>query len=128
MKKLEPFNLEVYKANPTKKVVTRDGRPVRILATDFNNPSGPIIGVVLESSGEILRTYFEDGFYKKGDSSNADLHFEVESKEYWVNVYNDDFGPYVGSLFPSKETALEYISNCDLSKTKYLQTIKIWEE
>ena len=43
---MKRFNLEEYLANPKKKVVTRDGRDVRIICTDFNNPIYPVIGEI----------------------------------------------------------------------------------
>ena len=43
---MKPFNLEEYLANPTKKVVTRDGRNVRIICTDRKGTDFPIVGLV----------------------------------------------------------------------------------
>ena len=43
---MKPFSLEEYLANPSRKVVTRDGRDVRIICTDFNNPDFPVIGEI----------------------------------------------------------------------------------
>ena len=40
---MKPFNLEEHLKNPERKVVTRDGREVRIICTDFNNNTYPII-------------------------------------------------------------------------------------
>ena len=40
---MKPFNLDEYLANSSRKVVTRDGKNVRIFCTDFNNERYPII-------------------------------------------------------------------------------------
>ena len=34
---MKPFNLDEYLANPSKKVVTRDGRSVRIHCTNYSS-------------------------------------------------------------------------------------------
>ena len=39
---MEKFNLEEYLKNPSRKVVTRDGRKVRIICTDMNYKNHPI--------------------------------------------------------------------------------------
>ena len=33
---MKPFNLKTYLKNPLRKVITRDGYPVRIICTDAN--------------------------------------------------------------------------------------------
>ena len=40
---MKQFSLEEYLNNPSKKVVTRDGRDTRIICTDFGNPDFPVI-------------------------------------------------------------------------------------
>lgn len=34
---MRPFNLKEYLANPSRKVITRGGKPVRIICTDFKD-------------------------------------------------------------------------------------------
>ena len=34
IKIMKPFNLKTYLENPSRKVITRDGRPVRIISTN----------------------------------------------------------------------------------------------
>ena len=46
---MKPFNLEEYLKNPDKKVVTRDGRNVRIICTDRRDSVYPIV-VLIECS------------------------------------------------------------------------------
>ena len=40
---MEQFSLEKYLASPSRKVVTRDGSPVRILCTDKKSYNEPVI-------------------------------------------------------------------------------------
>ena len=43
---MNEFSLEEYLKNPERKVVTRDGKNVRIICTDFDNPNYPVIGEI----------------------------------------------------------------------------------
>ena len=43
---MKPFNLEEYLANPTKKVVTRDGKDARIICIDRRDSYFPIVALV----------------------------------------------------------------------------------
>lgn len=88
---MKQFNLEEYLKNPSRKVVTREGRNVnRILCTDLKGDY-PIVAVVESYTGnfqEVL-TYANDGAYYYNDTSKNDLFFASEKHEGWVNVYRD---------------------------------------
>lgn len=43
---MKQFNLQEYLAHPERKVVTRDGRPVRIICTDSDAECGSIVAIV----------------------------------------------------------------------------------
>ena len=59
---MKQFNLEEYLKNPSKKVVTGDGRNVRIICTDSKIRNYPIIALVEEPSRfENLFSYTEGG-------------------------------------------------------------------
>ena len=123
---MKPFNLEEYLANPTKKVVTRDGRNVRIICTDRKGTDFPIVGLVTtrDYKTEDIIAYTKDGEYLKGASS-YDLFFAPEKYEGWVNVYMNCNERNLGILYSSKEDALEVAK---LYNT-YVATVKIeWEE
>ena len=45
---MKPFNLEEYLANPSKKVVTRDGRKIRIICTDAKSDYPIIVLAVVK--------------------------------------------------------------------------------
>ena len=58
---MKPFNLEEYLKNPSRKVVTRDGRPVRIICTDRKGAT-PIIALVNDGlSEELGHAFYSDG-------------------------------------------------------------------
>ena len=49
---MKPFNLEEYLANPNRKIVTRDGRNVRIICTDRKDSDFPIVALVKNKYAE----------------------------------------------------------------------------
>ena len=75
---MKPFSLEEYLANPSRKVVTRDGRKVtRFLCTDAITDF-PIIALIEATPGstnESLCTFKKDGRYFEDVNSNCDLFF-----------------------------------------------------
>lgn len=60
---MEQFSLEKYLANPSRKVVTRDGRRARVVCTDKKGFEYPIVALVENKSEEIeiAVCYTEDG-------------------------------------------------------------------
>ena len=42
---MKPFNLEEFKKNPSRKIITRDGRSVQILCTNARR-SYPIVALI----------------------------------------------------------------------------------
>ena len=125
---MEQFNLEKYLKNPARKVVTRDGRKVRILCTDFNNKTYPIVGEIqCMVTPEI---FTEEGLVYKGSSDMNDLFFAPEKRIGWINLFKGDCvdaEAYLGEsrIYSSKEIA----EREGRSYSNYLSTIKIeWEE
>ena len=121
---MKRFSLEEYLKNPNRKIVTRDGKKVRIICTDFNNPDFPVIG---EVEGYIWPSSFtKSGLFIKGYEEHPnDLFFAPEKHEGWINMYKwgDDYR-YTGEVFSSEERALMSVKGCDC-----VATIKIeWEE
>ena len=122
---MKQFSLEEFKKNPNRKVVTRYGRPVRIICTDAKG-SYPVIGLVLSKDVEDPNGYTENGVYLNNSESSSDLFFEPEKKEGWVNLYRQSEDCVItGDLvLKTKEEAIKCISTKD-----YIATIHIeWEE
>lgn len=124
---MKPFNLEEYLANPSKKVVTRDGRnAIRLLYTNAKGDY-PIIVLIERTDGsEYALSYTKDGKYIKGTTDNNDLFFVPEKHERWINLYRDNLDfVYTGNIYNSKDEAKESVTN----RTRYITTVKIeWEE
>lgn len=125
---MKQFNLEEYLKNPSKKVVTRDGRSVRIVCTDRKSKQNfPIIALIECFDGdEDFLCYPRDG--KWPSCKNVDLFFAPEKHEGWINVYRDrDTGTvsFGAILYTSREEA-EEVGKTDVY---YAATAKIeWEE
>ena len=128
---MEQFSLEKYLANPSRKVVTRDGRNARVISTDMNCENYPIVALVQISDKyptEEINTYTENGELDIEHPYRDDLFFATEKHEGWVNLYklaNKDCVYYTGGIFNSKAEAENKRDTSDL----YVTTIKIeWEE
>ena len=125
---MKQFSLEEYLKNPNKKVVTRDGRSVRIICTDRKSKNDyPIIALVEGFEGEEdFFCYPRDGKWPSCES--IDLFFAPEKHEGWINIFksSNDLA-FLGQsrIFASKEDAKKDGKDCEC----YVATIKIeWEE
>ena len=127
---MKQFDLKEYLKDPNKKVVTRDGRDVRIICTDRRGGYHPILALcTMSNESENLYSYLPNGrMYLSADADSCmDLFFAPEKKEGWVNLYNLSESPYLGSVYSSKEVAEAMSKKCGLHP--YIATIKIeWEE
>ena len=126
---MKQFNLEEYKKNPNRKVITRDGRSVRILCTDRKGTEYLVIALCAMSDGsEDCYFYFPNGRMYLSADSCMDLFFAPEKKEGWLNLYKDGSGRVViGTVFPiESEESAKKIASADKD---YVATCKItWEE
>ena len=124
---MKQFNFEEYLANPSRKVVTRDGRSVRICCTDRKSEEQPIVALIasLTEDSEYVGTYSKDGIWiSYGCASELDLFFVPEKKVGWVNVYRQDDRLLCGTVYNTESEA-----NLHSRSAGYLATIKIeWEE
>ena len=125
---MKQFNLEEYLKNPSKKVVTRMGRKVRIICTDREDSIYPIIALIKDDKreSEILVTYTKDGIPAEYNEAYYTLFFAPEKKSAWINLYKMNSiispGPRVYNTKEEAESAAG-------DKSYYISTIKIeWEE
>ena len=139
---MKPFNLKTYLENPLRKVITRDGRPVRIVSTNAklfspgpDDTIYPVVALIKASSTnrgkhpneEILLCCSTDGHIIAGRNDRSDLFFETVKVSGWVNIYTSKMSgeATTGSICKTKEEALSLIDGRD----NYLDTIYIeWEE
>ena len=126
---MEKFNLEKYLANPSRKVVTRDGRNVRIVCTDMKNTSYPIVALITDKEvGEFCIEYTPDGKFRDLNIDYTfDLFFTPEQHEGWINIYRSEYEDYYQGkiIYSSKEDAIKRGKKTPY----YITTTKIeWEE
>ena len=125
---MKRFSLEEYLKNPSKKVVTRMGRKVRIICTDREDSIYPIVALVKDDNRklDVLVTYTKDGIPADYNEAYYTLFFAPEKKSAWINLYKMNSiispGPRV---YDTKEDAESAAGD----KSYYISTIKIeWEE
>lgn len=122
---MKQFSLEEYLKNPQRKIITRDGRSVRIVCTDRRGLNvKPIAALITIPNGdEIIKTYWENGVATHGYEDNPnDLFFATEKKTKWLNVYTDDNKNYIdANFFETEEEAIENKS----AVCNYIATVKI---
>lgn len=123
---MKEFNLNEYLKNPSQKVITRDGREVRIICTDMKSRY-KIVGLVYDKKDdtESVEIFQENGILFTHTTSNFDLFFAPTKREGWVNIYknNSRRDRIAGDVFPSEKEAKEG------KIIGYITTIKIeWEE
>lgn len=102
---MEQFNLKKYLKNPNRKIVTRDGKDVRIICTDK------------KEYGKISETI----------NCIDDLFFAPEKHKGWVNLYKGNDYYFLGStlFYQSASEAVSHI----MKNRNYIRTIKVkWEE
>ena len=127
--RIKQFSLEEYLNNPQRKVITRDGRNVRIVCTDRRGLNvKPIAALITIPNGdEIIKTYWENGVATQGYEDNPnDLFFATEKPARWINLYKINSNISPGPLtYNTKEEAKSATGN----RSDYISTIRIeWEE
>ena len=127
---MKQFNLQEYLANPSRQVVTRDGRKVRIVCTDRAGSNvKPIVALItLPNGDEIVKCFWEDGIETRGVEENIyDLFFIPEKHEGWIiiNKWPDGERDTNGIIYHTKLD----IPDIPIVGGKRVATIKIeWEE
>ena len=126
---MKQFNLQEYLANPSRQVVTRDGRKVRIVCTDRAGLNvKPIVALItLPNGDEVIKTFWNNGFETTAIEGENDLFFASEKHEGWIiiNKYPDGVRDTNGIIYHTKSD----IPNKPQVGTHRVATIKIeWEE
>lgn len=121
---MEQFSLEKYLENPERKIVTRDGRSVRVLCAQYGKP---LLANVMEKDGRetICGFILENGKYYGGRNDAFDLFFATTIQERWSVVYRGG-----RLLFDTKEEVEKYMAeNMDKKARALYSVCKVrWEE
>lgn len=132
------FDLKEYLDDPDLKVVTRDGREVRILCTDKKSRDDSDYSVVtlipIRLGGEGIFTYNAKGQRKGSSDYDEDplgLFFLPVKQVGWINIYKSGISGWFSRrllgqiIYDNKEQATLAIDK----SLKYIATLKIeWEE
>ena len=121
---MKQFNLGEYLKNPLRKVVTRDGRNVKIHCTDYLGIQ-PIFATI---EGDAYPSNFcKNGRYMINEESPRDLFFATEKREGWINLYENEDG--ISWISPNYFTSKKGTEEEGKTRTCRVTTIKIeWEE
>ena len=124
---MKEFSLEEYLKDPSRKVVTRDGRAVRIICTDRKGAT-PIIALVNDGlSEELGYAFYSDGKYFIDKDDELDLFFAPEKHKGWINInmWPDGERDTDGIIYHNKLD----IPDIPIVGGKRVATIKIeWED
>ena len=83
---MKPFNIKEYLENPNREVVTREGKPVRILCTDLDDNDYPVAAAI---SNYHVDRFTADGLFKLHEKGKYDLFFGREKREGWALIYKE---------------------------------------
>ena len=124
---MKKFSIKEYLANQSRKVVTRDGHPARILYTDAKGKY-PVVAIFdIDDEDDSVGKFQKDGMYNENEISPFDLFFAPEKKEGFVNVYRNERGPiFFGLPYNTEEEALD--EPYDDKYTRIYTTKIEWEE
>lgn len=123
---MKQFNLQEYLANPSRQVVTRDGRKVRIICSDRKGLDvKPIIALItLPNCDEIVKCFWADGIEVRGEENRNDLFFAPTIVKRWGIVYRK-----AERLFDTREQAEKWMEEADEGEKKFCSVCKVeWEE
>lgn len=124
--KTKPFNLKECMEKYGGKCITREGQPVRIVATDRVHREYSVIGFRSQEDGtESVDTWTTDGVYTTDCTSSVDLllPIKMEKRKGYVNVYHYPVKDQVGNLYTDRRRAVE--EGQSTGGGSYLTTVEI---
>lgn len=120
MSKLLPFDLEAAKSGA--KVVTRDGRPARIVCFDAKDRY-PIIALVDNKDGtEICCSFTADGHHLYQEPESTTLMMLPTPVKRWRVVYRGDDDNAAQRDFEERDDACAFAKECDIGRIEVLAT------
>ena len=124
---MRQFSLKEFLTNPSQRVVSRLGFPVRIISTNFKGKEGrPVIGVVEIEDIEMLQFYSEDGRVLGSADCDDDLFFLPSKHTAYVSLHRSSDGSLSCQEVGINEVV---VARWGARRTDYVATAKIeWEE
>lgn len=125
---MKQFSLSEYLKNPTRPIITRDGRSARIICTDRVGRC-PIVALISDNGEELIWSFTTDGKKYAQEMEESDLFFAPIKKEGWINIYKYNLSSLItpgSQVYNTKEEAESAIGS---GLVDCISTIKIqWEE
>ena len=123
---MKRFKLDEYLKDTSRKIVTRDGRNVRIVCTDVKG-SAPIVAVIEEKDNtENVFRYESDGIMH--GYHDIDLFFAPDIHVGWINIHQvclDGRNYWPSVVYSTEKEAKEAAAQCD---SPVFTTKVQWEE
>ena len=89
---MKKFNLNEFKKNPSRNVVTRDGKPVRIVCTNAKGDY-PVVALAIDEDGSeytIRSTQYGLSGFTEDDLFLTDGPSGKTIKEGWITLYSSN--------------------------------------
>jgi hypothetical protein len=124
---MRQFSLKEFLADPSQKVVSRLGFPVRIISTNFKGKEDhPVIGIVEIENIEMLQFFSEAGRVLGSADCDDDLFFLPSNHTAYVSLHRKSDGTLTCGDVGFDE---EVIARWGARRTDYVATATIvWEE
>lgn len=121
---MKPFNIKEYLENPNREVVTREGKPVRILCTDLDDNDYPVAAA---TKNRHVDRYTADGLFQAGKETKYDLFFYSKKIEAWTPFVKCAGNFVLGSIFYDTIEEARRVQESD--PDRYGPIVKVeWEE
>lgn len=121
---MKPFSIKEYLENPNREVVTREGKPVRILCTDLDDDDYPVAAAI---KNRHVDRYTADGLFQAGKETKYDLFFYFKKIEAWTLFVKCAGNFVLGSIFYDTIEEARRVQESD--PDRYGPIVKVeWEE
>ena len=128
---MEPFNLEKWLKNKGRKIITRDGRSVRIVCWDSPNKAFPIVGFI--NNNPTVFVWDNYGYSSAGHvESKNDLFFANEEEDEFETTmisFSHAMFDYLLDTTNMKVDVKEWKNKLiDLAKKELLEEVPMWKK
>ena len=107
---MQQFNLDTWLKNKSRKIITRTGKPVRIVCWDSPNKTFPIVGFV-DNEPEIF-TWDCFGYCREGHIENENDLFFVDEEDKELTEFNDECYDFTFELIQNNKKQLGLDDEC----------------
>ena len=121
---MKPFSIKEHIEHPDWEVVTREGKPVRILCTDLADDNYPVVAIINKWH---VDKFTADGIFQAGEESKYDLFFYFKKIEVWTLFVKCAGNFVLGPIFYDTIEEARRVQESD--PDRYGPIVKVeWEE